>query len=70
MLFCSFYTVGTTVTYDGEPIAVVSSKAAVEEACANLEKVTARTLGTSYTIDDKLLQYTSCLMRRQDVVDG
>ena len=70
VLFCSFYTVGTTVTYDGETIAAVSSRSAVEEACSNLEKVTTRTLGTAYTIDDSLIQYTSGLMRRQDVVDG
>ena len=69
-LFCSFYTVGTTVTYDGETIAAVSSRSAVEEACSNLEKVTTRTLGTTYTIDDSLIQYSSGLMRRQDVVDG
>ena len=69
VMFCSFYTVGTTVMYDGEVIAAVSSKTAVEEACANLEKVTTRTLGTTYTIDDSLLQFSSGLMRRQDVVD-
>ncbi len=69
VMFCSFYTVGTTVTYDGEVIAAVSSKSAVEQACSNLEKVTTRTLGATYTIDDSLLQYSSGLMRRQDVVD-
>ena len=69
VMFCSFYTVGTTVTYDGEVIAAVSSRSAVEEARSNLEKVTTRTLGTTYTIDDSLLQYSAGLMRRQDVVD-
>ncbi len=69
VMFCSFYTVGTTVTYDGEVIAAVSSRSAVEEARSNLEKVTTRTLGSAYTIDDSLLQYSSGLMRRQDVVD-
>ena len=55
VMFCSFYTVGTTVTYDGEVIAAVSSKSAVEQACSNLEKVTTRTLGATYTIDDSQL---------------
>ena len=47
VMFGSFYTVGTTVTYDGEVIAAVSSKSAVEQACSNLEKVTTRTLGAT-----------------------
>ena len=69
-LFCSIYTVGTTVTYDGEVIGVVSSRETAETARANLEKVTTRTLGETFTIDDSQLQYSSGLMRRQDVVDG
>nr|WP_326184662.1 M23 family metallopeptidase [uncultured Oscillibacter sp.] len=70
ILFCSTYTMGTTVTYDGEVIAAVSSQSAAEEARANLEKVTARTLGESFTIDDSLIQYSSGLLKRQDLVDG
>lgn len=69
-LFFSFYTYGTTVTYDGEVIAAVSSRADAEKARAELEAVTTRTLGETYTIDDSLLQYSSGLLRRQDVVDG
>ena len=68
-LFCSIYTVGTTVMYDGEVIAAVSSESAAEGARANLERVTTRTLGTTYTIDDSLIQYSSGLLKRQDVVD-
>ena len=69
-LFCSFYTFGTTVTYNGETIAAVTSKAEAEDARSNLEQVTTRTLGETFTIDDSLLQYSSGLLRRQDVVDG
>ena len=69
-LFCSIYTVGTTVTYDGEVIGVVSSKETAETARANLEKVTTRTLGETFTIDDSQIQYSSGLTRRQEVVDG
>ena len=43
-------------------------QSAAEEAASDLEAVTARTLGESYTIDDSLLQYSSGLLR-QDVVD-
>ena len=55
-LFFSIYTFGTTVLYDGEVIAAVGSQSAAEEAASDLEAVTARTLGESYTIDDSLLQ--------------
>lgn len=68
-LFCSAYTIGTTVTYDGEVVAAVSSLSAAEDARSNLEQATARTLGESYTIDDSLIQYSSSLLKRQDVVD-
>ena len=68
-VFCSIYTVGTTVTYDGEVIAAVSSREEAEDARQKLERVTTRTLGETYTIDDAQLQYSSGLMRRQEVVD-
>ncbi|MCI2057193.1 MAG: peptidoglycan DD-metalloendopeptidase family protein [Oscillibacter sp.] len=69
-LFCSFYTLGTTVTYDGNVVAKVSSELAAKHATTNLERVTTRTLGSSYSIDDKLLTYSTQLMLRRDVVDG
>ena len=68
-LFFSIYTFGTTVRYDGEVVAAVNSQSAAEEAAADLEAVTARTLGQTYTIDDALIQYSSGLLRRQDLVD-
>ena len=69
-LFLSFYTFGTTVTYDGEPVAAVASPLTVKSVCSDLEKVTSSTLGTHFTIDESLLQYHSGLLRRQDVVDA
>ena len=68
-MFCPAYTIGTTVTYDGEVVAAVSSLSAAEDARSNLEKATARTLGETYTIDDSMIQYSSSLLKRQDVVD-
>lgn len=68
-LFFSAYTFGTTVLYDGEIIAAVDSQTAAEEAAADLEAVTTRTLGERYSIDDSMIQYSSGLLRRQDVVD-
>ena len=67
---CSVYTVGTTVTYDGEVIGAVESQSTAEAACSRLERITTRTLGETFTIDDSLIQYSSGLLKRQDVVDG
>ena len=47
----------------------LSSEAEAEEARAELEKVTARALGRSFTIDDSLIQYSTGLLRSQDLVD-
>lgn len=69
ILFCSTYTFGTTVSYDGEVIASVATKSAAEDAQTNLEKITTQTLGETFTIDDSLIQYSSGLLRRADVVD-
>lgn len=68
-LFFSTYTYGTTVSYNGEVIAALSSESAAEDVRHDLEQVTARTLGESFTIDDSLIQYSSGLLRRQDLVD-
>ncbi len=69
VLFVSTYTRGVTVTYDGKVLGALSSEAEAEEARAELEKVTAQTLGRSFTIDNSLIQYSSGLLRRQDLVD-
>lgn len=69
LLFFSTYTNGVTVTYDGKVLGSLSSEAEAEEARKELETVTARTLGRTFTIDDSLIQYSSGLLRRQDLVD-
>ena len=69
VVFCTFYTFGTTVSYDGQVVAVVDSQTTAEEVRSDLEQVTARTLGQTYTIDDALLQYSDGLVSRQAVVD-
>ena len=67
---CSVYTVGTTVSYDGRIIGAVDSQSTAEAARSRLESVTARTLGTTFSIDDSLIQYSSGFLKRQDMVDG
>ena len=69
-LFFSFYTFGTTVIYDGERVATVTSRSTVQDVCDQLETVTSSTLGTRFTIDSDLIQYSSGLMPRQEVVDA
>ncbi len=68
-LFFSFFTVGTTVTYDGEVLGTLPSKAEAESVREELEAVTTQTLGRSFTIDDELLHYDSGWMLRQDIGD-
>ena len=70
ILFFSIYTVGTTVTYNGEQIAAVESTSAADSARTQLEKITSRAMGTQYTIDENLLQYSSGLLPRSEVVDA
>ena len=69
-LFCSLYTFGTTVVYDGQQIAAVDSRAAADSARSQLEQITTRAIGSQYTIDENLLQYSSGLLPRSEVVDA
>ena len=50
-------------------IAAVASQSEADQVRSNLETVTTGTLGESFTIDDSLIQYSSGLLSRQEVVD-
>ena len=69
ILFCSFFTIGTTVSYDGQVLGRLASKSEAETVRKDLESITSRTLGETYTIDDSLLQYYSGCILRQDIED-
>lgn len=69
VLFFSFYTFGTTVSYQGKVIATTTSPLAAKSACSDLEKVTQTALNGEYTINTEKLKYTSKLMSRKNVVD-
>ena len=69
ILFCSFFTIGTTVSYDGQVLGRLASKSEAETVGKDMERITSRTLGETYTIDDSLLQYDSGWMLRQDIED-
>ena len=69
ILFFSFFTMGTTVTYNGRVLGTLSSKAEAESVRHQLETITSQTLGETYTLDDSLLEYDSGLTLRQDIED-
>ncbi len=69
ILLGSTYTRGTTVTYNGEVVGVVDSKATAQSIVSELETVTAKTLGRSFTISDELVQYSTGWLKRQEVED-
>ncbi|WP_294852466.1 peptidoglycan DD-metalloendopeptidase family protein [uncultured Oscillibacter sp.] len=69
-VFFSLYTVGTTVIYNGEQICAVKSDSAANLAKTQLEQITSRAIGSSYAIDENLLQYSSSLLPRSEVVDS
>lgn len=70
ILFFSFYTFGTTVTYRGKVIATTTSPLAVKSACSDLEKVTKQALDKKYSLNISRLKYASKLMARKDVVNA
>ena len=41
----------------------------MEAACTNLERITAKALGTSYQIDDSLFEYQTGWTKRQEIVE-
>ena len=69
VLVCSTYTLGVTVSYDGEVVAAVADQSLADEVVSNLQSVTTRTLGEDFSIDESLVQYSSGLLSRADVVD-
>lgn len=70
VLYSSFYTRGTTVTYDGRELGNVSSKTEAETVRKNLEEVTTQVLGETFTIDDSLISYSSAMMLRTEIDDA
>ena len=50
-------------------VGTAASKSEAETVRKDLESITSRTLGETYTIDDSLLQYDSGWMLRQDIED-
>ena len=69
-IFLSFYTLGTTVVYDGVAIDTVGSRRVAKRAAANVSDITVETLGEgSYAISDELIHYDTGLVRRSEITD-
>ena len=69
-LFFSFYTMGTTVVYNGNVVDTVGSASQARRAAAKLESITTETLGTVYKIEDGAIHYATAFVRRSDVTDA
>ena len=68
--FLSYYTLGTTVVYDGAAIDTVSSTRVAKRAAANISDITVETLGAgSYAISDELIHYDTGIVRRSELTD-
>ena len=69
ILFCTIFSLKLSVNSDGQVLGRLASKSEAETVRKDLESITSRTLGETYTIDDSLLQYDSGWMLRQDIED-
>ena len=69
-LFFSFYTLGTTVEYNGSVVDTVASAAQARKAASKLESITTETLGKSYEIAKDAIHYSTAFVRRSDVTDA
>lgn len=69
-LFFSFYTLGTTVEYNGSVVDTVASAAQARKAASKLESITTETLGKSYEIAKDAIHYSTAFVRSSDVTDS
>jgi len=69
-LFFSFYTLGTTVEYNGSVVDTVASAAQARKAASKLESITTETLGKSYEIAKDAIHYSTAFVRCSDVTDS
>ena len=68
-IFFSFYTLGTTVEYNGNVVDTVASASQARKAAAKLESVPTETLGKSFEIAKDAIHYFTAFVRRSDVTD-
>lgn len=67
----SFYTVGTSATYDGSELGTVSGFKTVSAAVADLENLTRETLGdSSYALDEDKIDTVIGVVPRNEVISG
>ena len=67
-VFFSFYTVGTHVVFDGQDMGFVSTRGTVKSACREVERITAQTLGTDFTVDEEKVESKTKLTLRKHLI--
>ncbi|MBR4870034.1 MAG: hypothetical protein IKU12_04535, partial [Oscillospiraceae bacterium] len=67
-VFFSFYTVGTHVVFDGQDMGFVSSRGTVKSACREVERITAQTLGTDFTLEEEKVESKTRLTLRKYLI--
>ena len=67
-VFFSFYTVGTHVVFDGQDMGCVSTRGTVKSACREVERITAQTLGTDFTVDEEKVESKTKLTLRKHLI--
>ena len=69
-VFCSFYTLGTTVSYNGTDVDTVSNSLIAKRAAEKIADITAETLGdSSYAATASLVHYSPAFVRRSELSD-
>ena len=68
-VFVSVFTLGTTVTYDGNELGTVPTEAAAATAISEVEDELSGVLGDSFTLDMSKVSYSTGIVPRREVVD-
>ena len=68
-VFVSVFTLGTTVTYDGNELGTVPTEAAAATAISVVEDELSDVLGDSFTLDMSKVSYSTGIVPRREVVD-
>lgn len=66
----SLYSVGTTVSYDGQEIATVDNRLVAHLVLDDVEELTAETLHETYTVDKSLIHYSDHIVSRSEIEDS
>ncbi|MBQ3496975.1 MAG: G5 domain-containing protein, partial [Oscillospiraceae bacterium] len=63
----SIFTSGTTVSYEGTPLATVASRKEAQRIVAQMESTAREMLGEDYVLDERSIEYDASIVRRSEV---